>query len=985
MTDAAPPPLHAAPLAVDWLASGDALTALAASDRTLVAGTAAGAVHVLDVDGNEVRGGWRGEEAASASAPARGRRRPRRRSSGCRGIARDRSTPPPTPPIRRARPRAGPVAHLSLDARSEVVAAAYGGRDIALVPVCGGGGGGSAPTARAPFAATLVALAPDHASPRGGGRLAVAGPCGGVALLGPGGWLGRGGARSLAASGASRGPVLALAWGPADLLAWATPAGVTVHDVAAGVGALLAPRPRLAGPGARAALAWGPAPAPSAAPGRALDLAVSWGPTVQCLRVVPGMGDAPALAPAAGPRDVGACAVGGAPFGGGSLVALVRGDDGTGRLVVVPRGRGGGDARGVAVLEGDVDADPSFPLLFAPALPAVEPAPPSRPRQSRLTVGGEGPASPPRPGAAVAAAAAASTAVASAMSAGAALASRLKAAGAAGSGAATPAPSRPPSPGSSESPPTPVPDNAAFYVARGRSLAAARPLAGDALVAWLLEAGRPAAAAAAAAASGSATARATAGDAALKALLAAGDGAAAAAAAPGLLGTDAAAWERAVHAFAAARALAGLAPLLPVAGPSGVAGAVAASISGGHGVSGAPPLPSECYAMALRSLLLRPDDHPTLLRLITDWPPSAVDAGALAGAVAARAAASGVASPPLLDAAAALYSRLGRPAAALDVLLAQGAPRAVGYADAHGLVGGLKGGALAALVAADPLAAVPLLAAHHATVPPGRVLSSLADAAAASGDPARAAALSAAAADYVSAAFAAAPDSFDAPAADAALALLVDHRPADVATFAREAAALDLDAATSLCADRGLHAARAALLARSGDDAGALAVLVNDAKDVASAVALAAARDGVSGDLWRLLVSLAAADGDAAGALLDVGGGATAARLVAALPPGAAVPRLGPRLAAASRAAAAREGLAHGAASLVAADAARASVALYGAVRKAVRVQVEEGREGGALISVVPADGTGGRRRRRGQRAPLAPLVGARALGASVQ
>lgn len=50
-----PPSLHVIVTQdVPFLAPGDAVTALAASERAVVVGTARGAVHVLDVDGNEV-------------------------------------------------------------------------------------------------------------------------------------------------------------------------------------------------------------------------------------------------------------------------------------------------------------------------------------------------------------------------------------------------------------------------------------------------------------------------------------------------------------------------------------------------------------------------------------------------------------------------------------------------------------------------------------------------------------------------------------------------------------------------------------------------------------------------------------------------------------------------------------------------------------------------------------------------------------------
>lgn len=58
--DAPPPPppprLHVTVTQdAPFLTPGDAVTALAASERAVVVGTRRGAVHVLDVDGNEVK------------------------------------------------------------------------------------------------------------------------------------------------------------------------------------------------------------------------------------------------------------------------------------------------------------------------------------------------------------------------------------------------------------------------------------------------------------------------------------------------------------------------------------------------------------------------------------------------------------------------------------------------------------------------------------------------------------------------------------------------------------------------------------------------------------------------------------------------------------------------------------------------------------------------------------------------------------------
>ena len=788
-TPASPPPsLHVTITEdVPFLAPGDAVTALAASERAVVVGTARGAVHVLDVDGNEV--GWEGGREGT------GRERERERMT--RSVDR-RETPkkkkkrkkkkngavfthPPPPP---------PTTHTHTHTHHRSAGSAPAPTPSPASPwtpplrwrprrmegltwrLCRSRVARRWPRRPPPFRATHIALPPDYAASRGGGRYAVGGPDGGVAIVSKP-WLavprrgggGRGATTLLARGG--RGPVLSLAWGPADLLAWATPTGVVLHDVASGGTLDAAPRPRFAGPPtARCVLTFGPPPSrapPSASAAAAtpatttLDLAIAWGRTLQCLRVAPGLGDVPSIVGAVTPPRVLVASTsdreavaGGAPYGRGSVLAAVGGSPPTAMLLLCGGGGGGGgscaargaDAAAVPLPRGA--ADDASPLLLAASLPpdagpAPPPPPPSPSRPSRLTVDGAPAAgstastpaaSPQRPppaaargpataaavaSAATAAAAVGASAATAAAAVGAAAAAALAASlrsrsgGGGGGGRARAAararrPSLPPPP--SRPPP---PTDATFYIARGRSLALVRHLAGDALVEWLLSAGRAADAAAAAAATGSARTRARAADAALGALLAAGDGEAAAAAAPGLLREDGGAWERAVHAFAAARALAPLAPRLPTTLTT----------------SGSLPLPLDCYTMALRALLLRPSDHPALLAALRAWPPAAVDAPTLATAAAARVAAPGGATPDLLDAVAALYSTLGTPAAALGVLLAARSPRVADFVEARGLFTSLDAAGLRALVDAAPDRAIDLLAAQWRAVPAADVLGAL--------------------------------------------------------------------------------------------------------------------------------------------------------------------------------------------------------------------------------------------------------------------
>ena len=859
--------------------------------------------------------------------------------------------PPPPHQIRRARPCAHPITCVSVDAGSEVAAAAHGGSDVAFVSIASGA---TLAAPAPPFPATHVALPPDHAAARGGGRYAVGGPDGRVAIVSKA-WLavprrggGGSGATSLLARG-GRGPVLSLAWGPADLLAWATPTGVVLHDVASGGTLDAAPRPRFAGPPtARCVLRFGPPPSlasppfasdAATSPTTTLDLAIAWGRTLQCLRVAPGLGDVPSIVGGVSPPRVlvaspsdRAAVAGGAPYGRGGVLAAVGGEPPSAMLLLCGGGGGGGGGGGAR--GGDATAVPlppaaadgeDAPLLLAAALPpdagSVRPPPlPASPaRPARLTVDGapaagsaastpaaspQRPPPPPR-GAPATAAAVASTATAAAAagasaataaaavgaSAAAALAARLRSRSGGGAAAAPPpaAPADPPSPNAR--PPLP-PTDATFFIARGRSLALVRVLAGDALVEWLLSAGRAADAAAAAAATGSARTRARAADAALGALLAAGDGEGAAAAAPGLLRDDGGAWERAVHAFAAARALAPLAPRLPTTPTP----------------TGSLPLPLDCYTMALRALLLRSGDHPAFLAALRAWPPAAVDSAKLAAAAAARASAPGGATPALLDAVATLYSTLGTPQAALGVLLAARSPGVASFVEAHGLFTSLDAVGLRALVDASPDRAVALLTAQWRAVPAADVLGALLEAESGNGSrrpptTTTTAARTSAAAAYVRALLAG-PDGDaaleDRGAATAAVGLLADFAPAELPPFLERNPNYDLTAAASLCQSRGLHAARAAVLARGGDDVAALTALVADAKDVPSAVALARARaGGRGGELWDTLVALACRDGEAAAALLDAGGATTAPKLVAALPAGLDVPRLAPRLAAA--------------------------------------------------------------------------------------
>jgi hypothetical protein len=817
--------------------------------------------------------------------------------------------------VRALRPHAGAVADLGFDAAAEHLVSAAADGSLAATPLYEGGGG--AARLRAGGALTSACLDPRYSSRKT--KELFYGSATGALVLASRGWLGA--AETVLFRG--RGPVLAVrAAGP--LLAWATATGVRVYDTSdhSRVGRADAPPGAAAGGGA-CALRW-------ARGGR--ELLVAWGAAVEVLAVAPAPegasaaaatpppGGAPPPADRAPParwalRSVarfqlggGALAAGAAPFGTHLAVLAWRapaadGADGAAWLKIFNRA-------GAELASDSLDLPPSSapPRLAAHLVDDDAPlllAPPTLSSNDGRD--------------------------------------------------AEPAASRTPSPEcEGEQAPRAWWRGGAephYYVLGGGVLLAGRPRDAADRVAWLSERSRfeEALAAADAAAPGELppAARAALGEAQLAHLFKARRYAAAAAAAPRALGADAAAWERWAFAFGQAARLPALAPRLPVD----------------------PRLPPAVYDLALGALLNSPADHEALLALAQAWPPGAYDAAALLARVAPRARAAG-AGAALRRAAAELHGRVGDRAAALGALLALRDPGALDYAEAHALLPAAARRA-AALFAIDARRAAALLAAGAEEAPPAAVIASLEAALAAAerreggaasatppaaagdveGDAVGAADGAAAAwrarlLAYLDALSSMAPAAA-APHAGRRLALTAELAPARLLDLLASDAPYPLEEALAVCEARGLARESVFVLGRMGAAERALRVIVERLRDVGQAVDFVQERADAA--LWELLVALALADAELAGALLDRAGGcADPARVVAALPRELPVERLRARLARVVADYRAQVGLAAGAAAVLRADVWEMGERLYAGLRRAAAAELRVRAPGAA-------------------------------------
>ncbi len=825
--------------------------------------------------------------------------------------------------VRALRPHADAVSDLGFDAAAEHLVSAAADGSLAATPLYAGGGGGA--RLRAGGALTAACLDPRYSSRKT--HELYYGSAAGALVLASRGWLGA--AETVLFRG--RGPVLA-ARAAGSLLAWATATGVRVYDTSdhSRVGRADAP-PGAAAGGAACALRW-------ARGGR--ELLVAWGAAVEVLAVVPAEAGARAAAAATPPPGGAPPAADRAPparwalrsvarfqLGGGALAAGVA-PFGAQLAVLVwwpPSGAEPGatwlkifDRAGAELAADALD----LPLSSAPPCLAAHLADDDAP----LLL------APPT------------------------LSSN-------NGGDAEPAASRTPSPeDEAEQAPRAWWRGGAephYYVLGGGVLLAGRPRDAADRVAWLSERGRfeEALAAADAAAPGELppAARAALGEAQLARLFKARRYAAAAAAAPRALGADAAAWERWAFAFGQAARLPALAPRLPVD----------------------PRLPPAVYDLALGALLNSPADHEALLALAQAWPPGAYNAAALLARVAPRARARG-AGAALRRAAIELHGRVGDRAAALGELLALRDPGALDYAEAHALLPAVARRA-AALFAVDARRAAALLAAGAEEAPPAAVVASLEAALAAAErreggaagavpppPPAPPAAIAAGDVDgaavgaadgdaaawrarllaYLDALSSSAPAAA-APHAGRRLALTAELAPARLLDLLASDAPYPLEEALAVCEARGLVRESVFVLGRMGATERALRVIVERLRDVGQAVDFV--RERADAALWELLVALALADAELAGALLDRAGGcADPARVVAALPRELPVARLRARLARVVADYRAQVGLAAGAAAVLRGDVWEMGERLYAGLRRAAAAELRVRAPGAA-------------------------------------
>lgn len=605
-----------------------------------------------------------------------------------------------------------------------------------------------------------------------------------------------------------------------SLLAWATPAGVYLYDVAAHARVALLPRPPSAAPSEAPHLAWDGC-------GGGACLAVGWGCEVRLATVrsrPPRPDEALAALDRTGDDAAAPLAVRSAEMDGAwACECPVRGlARAPGRRLLLlacpPRGP---ELRCVEAATGEEATVDAVPLRGWAAVTMAQPAGPPA-------------AAPAAPAAAAAPAPCPPL---------------LLLASSPGWAPPTPLPFQPRS-GAAFYPPGWTGGGPSFVLATQQDLVAARPRDLKAHCAWLTARGRHAAALAAAEAAvaagwpGSGAAAAAAGRAWLRSLLARGSpGATAAAAAlcPRALRGDGCGWEGAVYDFASVCGLPSLAPYLPLT------------------------LPPGAYAMCLAACAASslPAHHALLGRLVRAWPPHLAAPADVAAALAGRVDGDPAAAPPSLVAAlAAALLACGRPDEAAQRLLDAGHPDALPLLQAHSLaalavrrlgdVARLDHAAAAAWLveergggALQPAAVVAALA-RLPGAPPGALLGA-----------------------YLRELLAADPGSF-APHAALCVRLTGAHAPAQLLPLLASPFPLPLDEALAAARACGHVAAQVAVLGRLGDAAGALALILDTAPDAKAALDFVARQ--ADPRLWAELVARAAASPQLAAQLLPVVG-----------------------------------------------------------------------------------------------------------------
>ncbi|KAL6770739.1 hypothetical protein ACKKBF_B32460 [Auxenochlorella protothecoides x Auxenochlorella symbiontica] len=432
-------------------------------------------------------------------------------------------------------------------------------------------------------------------------------------------------------------------------------------------------------------------------------------------------------------------------------------------------------------------------------------------------------------------------------------------------------------------------DEPLYFLTSGSGTVVGRPRDGNDRVAWMMERGRIAEALAVAESDATVTrpVREAVGEQYLQYLVDRDEWAATAAAAPRLLQGRALAWERWVHVFAGARELRRLAPHLPVSEPQ---------------------LRTRTYDMVLQALLVSPNDHGLLLDLVRRWPASTYSVRDVQRAVLSRLAAAGTgpcalddvltpgAAPDprradLMRAAVELHARRGQHAPALALLLKLRDPDAFDYAERHALLAA-AGEAVPDLFRLDAARAAALCVARPGELPPASVLRQLAAAAAAR--PAERDAWRRRAHEYLAALSTREP-ALAAEHAALAVELTAEYDPAALEGLLLASSDYPLEEALRVCEARGMVPEQVLVLGRMGATDRALRLIVENLRDVGRAVEFV--QNQRDDELWDLLITLALADPELTGALLDhAGGGVDPLAVVSRLPRHAHIPRLSQRL-----------------------------------------------------------------------------------------
>ncbi|GAX72786.1 hypothetical protein CEUSTIGMA_g242.t1 [Chlamydomonas eustigma] len=345
---------------------------------------------------------------------------------------------------------------------------------------------------------------------------------------------------------------------------------------------------------------------------------------------------------------------------------------------------------------------------------------------------------------------------------------------------------------------------------------------------------------------------------------------------PRLLKQNEGMWEKWVYLFAQTRQLPKLAPHIPTENPR---------------------LRDVVYEMVLRSLLVAPEDHPTLLELVRAWPQGLFSMPTLVDAVAARMKRPGGDDPTLWRLLALLYQRQGRPDLSLSILLQLKSPDAFSFIEQHALVGDLVGGRAAVLLDIDESAALRMLTRNVEALPPAVVVPSLQeclDEALGRGADEEAGVWRSRLYRYLAGVM-----ELDASAAsdyhELQVQLTADYAPSKLMEFLTASQYYPLEAALAICQRRNMVSEQVYILGRMGISRQALHLIIEKLGDIPQAIDFV--RCQRDEELWDYLITWALGSSETTGALMDHAGGyINPLTLIKRLPKGLTVPRLRDRL-----------------------------------------------------------------------------------------